>query len=147
MSRTINIIEAPRLNDLVTNQGTTKGLVSLVNTYLASLVNPTVLGWSLDVRLMSKRMDPQWMFCVVSETGGAALVNPFTLTVVQATNTTDLTTALNTLYGTALPVQFLSTSRITKLDSDEQGFVKQFVAASLQNALAAASANYNVSQA
>lgn len=143
MARTIKIIEAPRLNDLVTPAGTTPGLVSQVNTYLATLVNPTVRGWSLDVRFIEKRMDPQWMFTVVSDDGGAALANPFTLNVLQATSALALQTALNALYAGVLPVQFLSASRVIKLDSDEQGFAKQFVAASLQNALAAASANYS----
>lgn len=143
MARTISIIEAPRLNNLVTAAGTTLGLVALANAYMATLVNPTIIGWSLDVRFIQKRMDPQWMFTVVSNTGGGALVNPFTLNVQQATSAAALATVLNALYASILPAQFLSTSRVTKLDSDQQGFAKQFVAASLQNALAAASANYN----
>jgi hypothetical protein len=147
MARTIKIIEAPRLNDLVTNQGTTKGLTTLVNEYLAALVAPTIVGWSLDVRFLNKRMDPQWMFTVVSDDGGVALPNPFTLQVNQATMFTDLETALNALYAVALPVQFISASRVIKLDSDEQGQSKQYVAASLRNALAAAIANYVTTQA
>jgi hypothetical protein len=147
MARTIKIIEAPRLNNLVTNQGTTKGLITLVNEYLATLVNPTIIGWSLDVRFLSKRMDPQWMVTVVSDDGGAALINPFTLQVNQATSITDLETALAALYAAALPVEFLSATRVVKLDSDEQGFSKQYVAASLRNALAAAAANYVTTQA
>jgi hypothetical protein len=147
MARTIKIIEAPRLNNLVTNQGTTKGLVTLVNEYLATLVNPTVIGWSLDMRFLSKRMDPQWMFTVVSDDGGAALANPFTLQVNQATSLTDLETALNAFYVAILVAGFTSATRVTKLDSDEQGFNKQYVAASLSNALAAATANYVTTQA
>jgi len=147
MARTIKIIEAPRLNDLVTSAGTTTGLVTQVNTYLATLVAPTILGWSLDVRLMNKRMDPQWMFTVISENGGAALANPFTLNVQQATSYTDLIAALATVYAAVLPAQFLSASRVTKLDSDGQGQAKQYVAASLQNLLAAAVANYSTAQA
>lgn len=147
MARTIKLIEAPRLNDLVTNSGTTPGLTSLVNTYLATLVAPTIVGWGLDVRFLNKRMDPQWMFFVISDDGGVALPNPFTLQVTQNALLSDLETNLNVLYNAALPVQFISASRITKLDSDEQGQSKQYVAASLRNALAAAIANYVTTQA
>jgi hypothetical protein len=143
MARTIKLIEAPRLNDLVTNSGTTDGLTTLVNDYLATLVNPTIVGWSLDVRFLNKRMDPQWMFTVVSDSGGVALPNPFTLQVNQAVALTTLETALNVLYAAALPVEFLSATRVIKLDSDAQGQSKQYVAASLRNALAAAAANYS----
>jgi hypothetical protein len=146
MARTIKIIESPRLNDLVTTAGTTDGLITLVNDYLATLVAPTIVGWSLDVRLLNKRMDPQWMFTVVSDDGGVALPNPFTLQVNQATSITSLETALALLYA-ALPVEFFSASRVIKLDSDAQGQAKQYVAASLRNALAAASANYSTAQA
>lgn len=146
MARTIKIIEAPRLNDLVTNQGTTKGLRTLVNEYLATLVNPTIKGWSLDMRFLNKRMDPQWMFTVVSDSGGAALVNPFTLQVNQATSLTDLETALNAFYLVILAAGFTSTTRVVKLDSDEQVFSKQYVAASLSNADAAAVANYSTAE-
>jgi hypothetical protein len=148
MARTIKIIEAPRLNDLViSGGGTTDGLITLVNDYLATLVDPTIVGWSLDVRFLNKRMDPQWMFTVVSDTGGAALANPFTLQVNQATSIAALETALGLLYAAALPAEFFSTSRVIKLDSDNQGQVKQYVAASLRNALAAAVANYSTAQA
>ena len=146
MARTIKTIEAPRLNDLVLSSGTTKGLRTLVNEYLATLVDPTIKGWSLDMRFLNKRMDPQWMFTVISDDGGAALANPFTLQVTQATMLTDLETALNVLYAAALPAEFLSASRITKLDSDDQGFSKQYVAASLRNLLAAAVANYSTTE-
>ena len=143
MARTIQIIESQYLNDLVTPAGTTPGLVSLVNTYLATLTNPVIKGWSLDVRTMNKRMNLQWAFAVISEPDGAALVNPFTLNIQLGLSAFALQTTLNTLYGSILPTQFLSFSRITKLDSDNQALSKQFVAASLQNALASASANYS----
>jgi hypothetical protein len=143
MARTIKVIEAPRLLDLVTTAGTTDGLTTLVNDYLATLVAPTIVGWSLDVRFLNKRMDPQWMFTVVSDSGGAALANPFTLQVNQAVALTTLETALNALYAAALPAEFLSATRVIKLDSDAQGQAKQYVAASLRNLLAAASANYS----
>lgn len=144
MARTINIIEAPRLNDLVTSAGTTSGLTTLVNAYLATLVNPTVRAWSLDARLVEKRMNIQWMFMVCTDDGGAALANPFTLQVNQAQSGSDLDDTLNTLYGTVLPVQFISGCRLTKLDSDVQNQSKQYVATHLRNALAAASANYDL---
>jgi hypothetical protein len=142
MARTTKIIEAPRLNDLVVNGVTTKGLTSLVNDYLATLVNPTVKAWSLDVKLEEKRMAPQWLFQVTTDSGGAALANPFTLTVLQNTNATDLATAIDALAAAALPAEWLAGPRLIKLDSDEQGFAKQFVAGFVRNALDAASANY-----
>lgn len=144
MSRTTKIIEAPRLLDLVTTQGTTKGLISLVNEYLATLVNPNVRAWSLDARIVEKRMNLQWMFMVVTDSGGPALVNPFTLQVNQATDTGTLDANLLALYAT-YPAEFFSGIRLTKLDSDVQNYVKQYVAAGLRNlVLAEGTANYNL---
>ncbi len=143
MARTIAIIENPSLNNRVVNGVTTLGLIAQVNAYFATLTNPTVRGWSLDARIIEKRMNIQWMFTVVTDSAGAALVNPFTLNIQQATSSAQLATALNAIYAVALPTQFLSATRITKLDSDGQNYAKQFVAASLQNVLAAAVANYN----
>lgn len=145
MARTLKIIEAPRLNDLVTSQGTTPGLISLVNTYLATLVDPLIVGWSLNARVEAKRMSIQWMFTVISEPFGPALVNPFTLNILQNTSLTDLQVAVDALYAAALPAQYVSPTQITKLDSDLQGFAKQYVAATLRNALAAAVDNASVS--
>jgi hypothetical protein len=142
MARTTKIIEAPRLNDLVINGVTTQGLVTLVNTYLATLVNPTVRQWALDVRVVEKRMALQWLFSVTTDDSGAALANPFTLSIIQATSAANLALTLNTMYAAILPVQFFAGPRITKLDSDINTIGKQFIAAGLQNALAAAVANY-----
>jgi hypothetical protein len=144
MARTTKIIEAPRLLDLVTTQGTTKGLISLVNDYLATLVNPNVRAWSLDARIVEKRMNIQWMFMVVTDDGGAALANPFTLQVNQATDTATLDATLTALYA-AFPAEFFSGIRLTKLDSDVQNYAKQYVAAGLRNlVLAEGTTNYNL---
>jgi hypothetical protein len=144
MARTTKIIEAPRLNDLVTNAGTTKGLLTLVNEYLATLVAPTIRAWSLDVKLIEKRMDPQWMFQVTTDDAGAALADPFTLAVFQNVRAVDLATTINAAYAAALPVEFMAGPALIKLDSDEQGFNTKYVAGFVKNALAAASANYSL---
>jgi len=144
MARTTKLIEAPRLNDLVTNQGTTKGLTTLVNEYLDSLTDPVVVNWSLDVRFLNKRMDPQWFFMVTTLDDGPTLAAPFTLSVLRNTSATDLQTAVNALYA-SIPTQFISDARYTKLDSDGQGQAKQFYVAHLRNANATAKTNYEVS--
>jgi hypothetical protein len=145
MARTTKLIEAPRLTDLVTSQGTTKGLTSLVNDYLAALVDPLVLDWSLDVRFLNKRMDPQWFFTITTLDGGPTLATPFTLSVLQNTSAADLQTVVNALYLAVLPAQFISDARYTKLDSDQQGQAKQFCVAHLRNANATAKINYGAS--
>lgn len=142
MARTTKIIEAPRLNNLVVNGVTTKGLTTLVNDYFLTLVNPTIKAWSLDVRLEMKRMAPQWLFQVTTDDAGAALANPFTLTVMLGTSAADLATAINVQAAAALPAQLLAGPRLTRLDSDEQGFSRQYVAVFVRNLLAAASNNY-----
>jgi hypothetical protein len=145
MARTTQIISSPRLQDLVTSAGTTKGLITLVNEYLASLTNPFIVDWSLDVRFIQRKMNPQWMFTVTTLDAGPTLAAPFTLSVLQNTSASALQTAVNALYASILPAQFISEARYTKLDSDEQGQSEQFFAAHLRNANAAAKINYGYS--
>lgn len=148
MARTTQIIEAPRLNDLTVGAVTTAGLFTQVNAYLAGLVNPTIRGWNLAPKIIEKRMNIQWEFDVTWDSGGAALANPFTLNVIQATSPSALSNALATLYGAILPAQFLTAPRIVKLDEDGQQYTKQYVSAMLQNLLAAGGAsNYINTQA
>lgn len=138
MARTVKTIEAPRLNDLTVAGVTTTGLVTQVNAYLASLVGPVVVGWVLDVKAPMKRMDLQWFFTIVTDDGGPVLVNPFTLSVTQATSAYNLQVALQTLYTASLPTQYLSAPQVIKLDGDAQGLAAVYVGASLQSALAVA---------
>jgi hypothetical protein len=140
MARTTLIIESQYLVDMVNNGVTTQGLLSLVNAALAALVAPTIRQWSLDARFVEKRQNIQWMFFIEYDTGGAALATPFTLRVDQATLFTNLTTAINTFLSTF--TGFSTGGRLTKLDSDVQGYIKQYVEARLLNATAGASANY-----
>ncbi len=141
MARTVKTIEAPRLNDLTVAGVTTTGLITQVNAYLAALVGPVVVGWSLDIKVPVKRMDLQWFFTIVTDDGGPVLANPFTLSVAQATSAYNLQLALQAIYTAILPTQYISAPQITKLDSDTQGLASVYVGASLQNALAVAVSN------
>ncbi len=140
MARTTQIIESQYLNDVVVNGITTLGLLSLVNAFLAGLVNPTVRRWSLDARLVEKRQNVQWTFFAEYDTGGAALATPFTLRVDQNTSAANLVTAVNTFLSTY--TGFPTAGVLTKLDSDVQGYAKQYVESRLLNTTAGATANY-----
>lgn len=140
MARTIQIIESQYLNDVVVNGVTTQGLLTLVNAYLAGLTNPTVRAWSLDARFIEKRQNLQWAFYVETDSGGAALATPFTLRVDQNTSAANLVIEVNTFLATY--TGFPSGGKLTKLDSDVQGYNKQFMLAHLLNVTAGASANY-----
>jgi hypothetical protein len=144
MARTIKTISAPRLADLVVNGVTTKGIVSLVNDYLATLVAPTVRAWSLDISWPDKRQHLQWNFTVVSDSGGAALATPFTLLVNQAQKLTDLETAIQTYYTANAATTFIAGPRLTEIDKDDTVLTKQWIAGHLVNATPGASANYSL---
>jgi len=140
MARTTLIIESQYLVDMVYNGVTTQGLLSLVNAALAALVNPTIRRFSLDARIVEKRQNIQWMFFLEYDTGGAALATPFTLRVDQNTSAANLVTAVNTFLSTF--TGFSTAGRLTKLDSDVQGYNRQYAEARLLNATAGASANF-----
>ena len=140
MARTIQIIESQYLNDVVVNGVTTQGLISLVNAYLAGLTNPIIRTWFLDARFVEKRQNLQWAFYVETGSGGAALATPFTLRVDQNTLAANLVIAVNTFLSTY--TGFSSGGQLTKLDSDVQNYVKQFVLPRLLNVTAGAAANY-----
>ena len=140
MARTTQIIESQYLNDVVVNGVTTLGLLSLVNAFLAALVAPTIRGWSLDARFVEKRQNIQWMFTVEYDTGGAALATPFTLRIDQNTSAANLVIAVNTFLATY--TGFPTAGKVIKLDSDVQGYFKQYVEARLLNATAGATANF-----
>lgn len=140
MARTTLIIESQYLNDVVVNGITTLGLTSLVNAALASLVNPTIRRFSLNPRFVEKRQNIQWMFFIEYDTAGAALATPFTLRTDMNISAVNLTTAINTFLSTF--TGFATAGRLVKLDSDVQGYAKQYIEARLLNATAGASSNY-----
>lgn len=140
MARTTLIIQSQYIVDMVYNGVTTQGLISLVNAALAALVNPTIRQWSVDARFIEKRQNLQWTFFLEYDTGGAALATPFTLRVDQNQSAANLVTAVNTFLSTF--TGFGTGGRLIKLDSDVQGYFKQFVESRLLNATGGASANY-----
>jgi hypothetical protein len=141
MARTTKIIESQYLNDVVVNGVTTLGLLSLVNAFLATLVDPTIRAFSLDARFVEKRQNIQWAFFVEYDTAGAALATPFTLRVDLNPSAVNLDIAVNAFLATY--AGFPTSGRLTKLDSDVQGYAKQYVEARLLNATAGATANFS----
>lgn len=144
MARTIQTLYAPRLADLVVNGVTTKGILSLVNDYLATLVAPVIRAWSLDISWPDKRQHLQWAFTVVSDSGGAALATPFQLLVNQAPSLADLQTAIQTYYTANAATTFIAGPRMTEIDKDDTVLTKQWIAAHIVNATPGATANYDL---
>ena len=128
-----------RLTDQVVGSTTFPGLITQVNTALAALVNPTIRAFNFQVSDPVKRLGTPFYVSISYDTGGAALATPFTLSVFQNQNWTDLQTAIQT-YIAANPTFFYSGVRSEVWDADDNRLTA-FYAAYLLNTTAGATAN------
>jgi hypothetical protein len=116
-------------------------LVSLVNTYLATLVNPKINSWDIAIADLPTRIGLEMRFLMESDTGGAALATPFLLDIVSAKSSPALETAVNS-YLTSYAAQFVSGPKFLWAPTDENVSTSPLLVAYFRNTTPGASANY-----
>ncbi len=116
--------------------------VNQVNTYLATLVNPLILAWSVVVFNEPRRLGQGFKALITSNTGGAALATPFVLDVILAPSADPMTTAL-AAYRALYPTSFISSPKFF-YNMDDQVTQSQMVASFFRNPTAGATANYTI---
>lgn len=118
-------------------------LVSAVNTFLATLVNPTIRGLTYSVSRPSDRVGNAYTLTLNYSDGGAALATVFTLEVQESRflngQAGSIETVLAALY-VANPAVYFSGVRIASLDESNTE-LPLYSAAYLRNATAGATAN------
>lgn len=132
MAVTAKVIQAATLADLT----------SLVNTYLATLVNPKINAWTIGIADLPTRIGLELRFLMESDTGGAALATPFLLDLVSAQNSPAFQVAVQTYLDAYNPTQFVSGPKLLWAPTDENVNSSPLIAAFMRNTTAGASANY-----
>lgn len=129
---------------IVASKPGSTAFVASVNAALAALVNPTIAGTFFNVDERQRRNQRSYS-CVISyDTGGAALATPFQLSVLEAPSLAALNTALVALIA-AHPTYFWAPSIfIFKYTGPRD---PRYIALTLFNATAGASANYTSASA
>lgn len=118
---------------------TPSGLVAAVNTYLATLTNPTVRFAEYQAFWVDKRMGTQYTISLTTDTGGQALATPFQLRVDEDINLAALLTTINAVYA-ATPGNWWSGVRWQTMDQDSNK-IRRYSAATFFNTTASAGAN------
>jgi len=113
-------------------------LVTAVNTFLATLVNPTIRFVDYLAFWVDKRMGTQYTITITYDTGGQALATPFLLRIDEDINLAALLTTLNAAY--AANAYFWAGTRWKTLDRDSIK-IKRYSAATFYNTTLAAGAN------
>lgn len=116
--------------------------VNQVNTYLATLVNPLVLAWSVVVFNEPRRLGQGFKALITTNTGGAALATPFLLDVLLAPSADPMTTAI-AAYRVTYAGQFVSSPKFF-YNMDDQVTQSQMVTSFFRNVTAGATANYTI---
>lgn len=140
MARFVKTIQASRLTDQVVGVTTYPGLISQANTFLATLVNPTIRFLNLIIQHPDKRIGEEYMLEISYESGGAVLATPFTLRVDLEASLLALEQATQA-YFVANAGVFASGVRFFSLDQDNNRLAR-FWNYYLVNATAGASANF-----
>jgi len=128
-----------RFTETITAQ-TLPALITAVNTFLATLTDPTIRYFEFLAQRPQKRTGTNFLFSVSYEDGGAALATDFTFNVLQQPNAADLDTEIAAEYAST-PAAFFTGIRLARLDQDDTR-LETFFAAYLTNATGGASANY-----
>ena len=142
MTRAIQTFNYSRLNDVTNTPNTPStitGLISAVNIYLAGLVNPTIRQFTFEV-LRTAGNGYQYVVTISSETAGAGLATPFTLSVLQASTEAALQTAVQALYA-ASPAAFFTGMRSVAVNKDDN-YLAQYFGVHLTNVTGGSSANF-----
>ena len=116
----------------------------LINAFLATLVNPLILGWQIQGADVSRRIGTEMRLTLTVDDGaGPALATPFLLDLVVATGTSQLETAL-AAYRAAYAGQFISAAKLLFIP-DENVTASLLMGVFIRNTtLAAGAANYTI---
>ncbi len=129
MARLIHAISADNAPDFVT----------AVNTFLATLTNPTLVQVSWTVTTFDHRVGTQYRAVISYDTGGAALGTPFLIRVDENQNL-DLATADVQTFVTANAGYFILGARLFYNDNGIR--LPKYSLITLYNTTGGASANY-----
>ena len=140
MARFVKTFQASRLTDQVVGVTTYPGLISQVNTFLATLVNPTIRFLNFVVQHPDKRIGEEYMVELSYTDGGAALGTPFTFRVDLANSLLEVEQTTQA-YFVANPAVFASGVRFSCLDQDNNRLAR-FWNWYIVNATGGASANF-----
>ncbi len=140
MARFVKTFQASRLTDQVVGVTTYPGLITQVNTFLATLVNPTIRYINFVVAHPDKRIGEEYIVELSYQDGGAVLATPFLLVVDLAASLTLLEQATQA-YLTTNAAYFVSGVRFTFLDQDNNRLAR-FWNWYLANTTGGASANF-----
>lgn len=117
-------------------------LQTLVNTWLAALVDPLIVGWQLQAADQTRRLGTEYRLLISADTGGPALATPFLLDILSEPNTPQLQTALAT-YRAGYAGQFISAAKFLFIP-DQNVTTSAVVAAFMRNTAPGAVANYTI---
>ncbi len=125
--------------NLVTLNAGADSFVTALNTLLATLTDPTVVGVQFNVDEQQRRDQRQYSAFISADTGGAALGTPFKVRVDEASSIDALKTAIDAWQLANGSFFFASTVYIFKYTGSR---TPRFIGITIYNETAGASANY-----
>lgn len=126
--------------DKVFQASSAAALQTIVNDYLATLVNPTIRVWQLQASDVPRYLGTEYRFLLTTTTGGAALATPFLLDLLSYQSSVTLEPAI-AAYRVTYAGQFISGAKFNFVPSDNV-VASALVAAFIRNVTAGATANY-----
>lgn len=130
------------ITDTLFQASSPAALQDAVNTFLAALVDPLIVGWQIQAADQTRRIGTEYRMLLSTDVGGPALATPFLLDVLAEVNTPQLQTAL-AAYRVAYAGQFISAAKFLFIP-DQNVTTSMVVAAFLRNTAPGASANYTI---
>ena len=118
---------------------TAVALTTAINTFLATLVNPTIVGIDYMLDRQDGRIGENYNLTLRYDDGGAALATPFLARLDEGQNLAVPTAALKTFMD-ANAAYFFGGSRAQLIDGEQ--LFKKYSVLTIYNVTAGASANY-----
>lgn len=121
---------------VATNSG---DLVTAVNTFLATLTNPTIRGVDFSIVRQDGRIGDEYSLVLRYDDGGAVLATPFLVRVDESVTLDTAATALQT-FLTANAAYFVNGGALQMVDGGEK--YRKYSILTMYNTTGGASANY-----
>ncbi len=129
MARSFVIVEKPG----------SAAFILAMNTALALLTDPVIVGVSYNVDERQRRDQRQYSGVISYDTGGSALATPFLVSVLEANSPAELATAL-AAFVAANPAAFIAHTEYLYLYTEARA--PKYIAVTIYNATGGASAHY-----
>lgn len=116
-------------------------LVTAVNVFLATLVNPKINRVDVVVDETGPTLGRTYRCLITSQTGGGVIATPWILTISEGQNVTEALSSITTLIA-ANPAAFFGAPCLKNWYADGSSLLKRCCVYVLRNATGGASANW-----